>query len=332
MSMELNTQRRLNEEAAGWLFTLQDAPSRESETAFRVWLTRSADHMQTFLEISAMDRDLDGMDAQRRINLDALTDEVRAHTEANVLTMDVETSSVSTVKMPRFRPWQLPTLAAAAATIAGVALWLALAQGSRYSTEVGEQRTVKLEDGSMVHLNVRSRIAVDFTSKSREVRLLDGEALFTVERDGARPFTVVTDAATVQVLGTQFNVYRRSATTTVSVADGRVKISDEVLGAGEEADVDSDGHVARREHPDVPRALAWRQRQLDFAHTPLATVIKEFNRYNELQLRIADAQLQSRELEGVFNADQPQALLDFLGQEKDLRIERRGKVVTIRKR
>jgi transmembrane sensor len=330
--MDMNTQRRLNEEAAGWLLTLQDAPTRESEAAFRVWLTRSADHMQTFLEISAMDRDLDGMDAQRRINLDALTDEVRAHTGANVLTMDVEPPSASAVKTPRFRPWQRPAMAAAAATILGVALWLALTNGSRYSTEVGEQRTVKLEDGSMVHLNVRSRIAVDFTSRSREVRLLEGEALFTVERDGARPFTVLTGAATVRVLGTQFNVYRKSAATTVSVLDGRVRISAEVFGAGEEADVGSDGHVTRRENPNVPRAVAWRERQLDFAHTPLVTVIEEFNRYNELQLRIADPQLQFRELEGVFNADEPQALLDFLGQEKDLRIERRGMVVTIRKR
>ena len=105
MSMEPNTQRRLNEEAAGWLLTLQDAPTRESEAAFRVWLTRSADHMQTFLEISAMDRDLDGMDAQRRIDLDALAIEVCAHTGANVLTMDVEASSASAVKTPRFRPW-----------------------------------------------------------------------------------------------------------------------------------------------------------------------------------------------------------------------------------
>lgn len=42
----------------------------------------------------------------------------------------------------------------------------------------------------MLHLNTQSRVDVRFSSATREVRLLDGEALFTVAHDSTRPLRV----------------------------------------------------------------------------------------------------------------------------------------------
>jgi len=50
----------------------------------------------------------------------------------------------------------------------------------------------------VVYLNTHSHVAIRFTAHTREVRLLDGEALFRVHHDTSRPFRVSTDDAVVQ--------------------------------------------------------------------------------------------------------------------------------------
>ena len=50
-----------------------------------------------------------------------------------------------------------------------------------YATEAGEQRSVRLPDGSTVELNSRSRVQVRFNyPHQRTVELIEGQALFQV--------------------------------------------------------------------------------------------------------------------------------------------------------
>lgn len=65
-----------------------------------------------------------------------------------------------------------------------------------------------LNDGSIVYLNTRSRVEEQFSRQARNVRLLEGEAMFSVEHDRARPFRMISDDTVIQAIGTQFNVYR----------------------------------------------------------------------------------------------------------------------------
>jgi len=56
---------------------------------------------------------------------------------------------------------------------------------------------------------------VRFTSNERTIDLLEGQALFRVAKDPARPFVVASDGTRVRAVGTQFDVYRRKTGTTV---------------------------------------------------------------------------------------------------------------------
>jgi ferric-dicitrate binding protein FerR (iron transport regulator) len=60
-------------------------------------------------------------------------------------------------------------------------------------------------------------------------------------------------------------------------------------------------------------------------------VATEFNRYNTLQIRIEDPSIRARMMNGVFNADEPQALLKFLAGEPGIAIERSGEDVVVRR-
>jgi transmembrane sensor len=203
---------------------------------------------------------------------------------------------------------------------------------------VGEQRTVRLPDGSVVNLNTRSQVLVHFTAAAREVELQDGEALFSVEPDPSRAFSVRTATATIRAIGTQFNVYAAPEKTTVSVLEGAIQVaplsaptSGNFLKAGEQAKVERRS-LATRKSPDAQSVLAWRERRLIFENASLAEVMAEFNRYSTLQMQAEGDLGRTRHLTGVFSADKPQSLIHYLQQDRRLEVITDGDLVKVRAR
>ena len=93
-----------------------------------------------------------------------------------------------------------------------------------YGTALGEQRSIQFEDGSTVELNSRSKIRVKYSKQERDVELIEGQALFHVAHDTGRPFIVAVGATRVRAVGTQFDVYKKSNGTVVTVVEGRVAV------------------------------------------------------------------------------------------------------------
>jgi transmembrane sensor len=228
--------------------------------------------------------------------------------------------------------------------ILAAAVWFIFLRGindQTYTTAVGEQRSVRLADGSIVYLNTHSSVEIHFSSVARDIQLLDGEALFVVTHDIIRPFRVHADSALIQALGTEFNVYKHGRATTVSVIEGRVRVTSQehapqsvaapiqLLAAGEEAQV-SQSDVIKRPTRDPAHTIAWRQRQLVFAGDTLAHVFEQVNRYNQTQITIPDPTVAARRLSGVFNVDDLDSLLQFLNGDGDLAFERHGNELIIR--
>jgi transmembrane sensor len=106
---------------------------------------------------------------------------------------------------------------------ASAVYWLEFQRGV-YSTDIGEQRSIRLDDGSTVELNARSKIRVALQEHQRDVELIDGQALFRVAKDHSRPFIVHTGDTNVLAVGTQFDVYKHHDGTTVTVVEGRVAV------------------------------------------------------------------------------------------------------------
>ena len=197
---------------------------------------------------------------------------------------------------------------------------------TRVTTGLGEQYSRVLPDHSVVELNTQSEIRVAFTASERRVELIRGEAFFDVAKDAARPFMVVTDLATAKAIGTRFSVYRSQTGTIVTVAEGRVLVRDKQpttdTGPADHADAvevtpgtqaeAQPGRPVQMREANVARTLAWRERRLVFDGEPLASVVEEFNRYNSPPLVVSDARLREQHISGVFGANDPQSLLDFL--------------------
>ena len=338
-SQHRSIDQRLAEEAAQWLIDLEDANA--DLPRFTAWLEASPRHVEEFLVASAVWNAIDTIDGSHRIDVEQLL----ASARDNVQSLDAGAPGPRRYDVPRraWGPLGNWLIAAVAVLAVGCVLWLGLGNGqAHYATGVGEQRSFKLSDGSLVTLNTRSQIAVRFAKKERIVELLAGEALFKVEHDTQRPFRVLAGGAAVQAVGTQFNVHRAPDSTTVAVVEGVVQVSPradagpvarehiERLVAGEQAQVSLQGDVLRHTTAEIERVMAWRERRLIFRDEPLAAIVIEFNRYNDTQLVVEGSATRARRMTGVFNADDPGALIAFLDRDPTLSVQSREGSVVIR--
>jgi transmembrane sensor len=89
-------------------------------------------------------------------------------------------------------------------------------------TATGEQRTLRLTDGTLINLNTHSAIDVRFDEKQRLIVLQEGEILVETGHGDARPFIVETREGSLRALGTRFLVRREDDGTRLSVLQSAV--------------------------------------------------------------------------------------------------------------
>ena len=237
-----------------------------------------------------------------------------------------------------------PVMIAAAVGVFAVALSLILsALPTTYNAGVGEQRTVVLEDGSQIMLNIETRVAVKYNENRRYIELRHGESLFDVADDSQRPFDVVAQGIAVRATGTQFNIALMGDEVEVTVLEGRVEVrfdaamvgraADHELVAGEQVRY-RDGRLASRiKLADASRATAWSRGEVDFENARLVDAIEEVNRYATTEIILGDIALVDLRVSGVFRAGDSKSFLSALENIFDVEVvERDGLIVVLERK
>ena len=196
----------------------------------------------------------------------------------------------------------------------------------RYVTGVGEQRTVRLADGSIVALNTASVVEVAYRPGRRDIRLLQGQALFEVAHNPQRPFVVTAGDRVVTALGTRFDVRLDARAVKVVLVEGRVKVEPlrpagiervipalgrATLDAGE-ALVADPGEGIEIATADTEQATSWRRGQVIFRDDTIAAAVSEMNRYSDTQLVIDDPRIGELKISGVFGVTRDENFLAAL--------------------
>lgn len=201
-----------------------------------------------------------------------------------------------------------------AAIIAAGGAWRAFGRGTRYRTDVGEQLLVRLEDGSRMRLNTDSAAQVWLTGTRRDVRLERGQALFEVVHQPGRPFTVQSRDFTVEALGTRFEVAAiGDRPARVLLVEGRIAV--DAPGAERMLEQPGDrltlapGRPPVAERVDTALATSWTSGRLAFRRTPIAAAIEEVNRYSRTQIEFDAPDQSDVEIDGEFEAGDPDAFL-----------------------
>src|SRR5271155_194288 len=258
--------RQILEEASEWFVDFRvgdiDAAARER---FDEWLRRSPEHIRAYWEIAKIYVDLPSSSDAGKLDIGALI--ASARTDGNVVPFKAAAPSEPRAMVEptpraaraiRAHSWRSRFAAAAACALATTlltALWWHSERYPLYTTDVGERRSLTLPDGSTVDLNARSSIRIEFSTTERHVELLDGQALFQVAKDKQRPFTVGSGDATVRAVGTQFDVYRKSSGTTVTVLEGRVAVYANVRESHDSGARNAVAPAEGRATPPAPSAL-----------------------------------------------------------------------------
>ena len=342
-------------EAAQWLVVLSDSEcAREEREEFVAWLRLSNLHVEEFLRISELTKSL--ANSRERWPDDSVADLIeraRAGNFEGVLRIGASGGRAAEVAGPSTRgSWRAYLAAAAASGLVLLAVGVVVGMfdwGSKtYVTNVGEMRSITLEDGSVVELNTRSRLRARFTADERRVQLIAGEAIFNVAKNPHRPFRVWAGTTEIVAVGTQFNVDAHGSTTVVTVLEGRVRVTNKPdirpsdagssrarldqpieLTRGEQAVIARHRPLVHVAEADTARVTAWTERRLFFDEATLTNVAAEFARYNDKVIRINGDVLAAKRISGVFNSTDQSSFIEFLRTHSDVRIREddRGWVV-----
>jgi transmembrane sensor len=334
---------RAAQDAARWLAVLSDERCGDAERdAFMQWLRSSTRHVDEFLRLSTIARRASKRSLWPDDAAEALVAAARA--AANVAPLSRPGDAIPARPQRTRIRW---AYAASLALAVGVGAYMAIPQfagAPTYVTAVGEQRSITLEDGSIIQLNSRSQVRARYARALRAIELVEGEAIFRVAKDAARPFRVRTGGADIVAVGTAFNVNASEARTVITVLEGRVRVEGRTqraaspasaleLVVGEQLIVSPTASPRKLALRDTEKVTAWTDRRLIFEGATLADAALEFARYSPRAIRIADSRLASRKITAVFDANDPASLVDFLAKTDaavDVRAEGDGWVLAFR--
>jgi transmembrane sensor len=343
------------QEAADWFVRNRSKTvSAQEHAAFGRWLKSSPLHVEEYLKIAVIARDLHAA-------IDPVLPEFQswlqnAQAEDNVTSLVPRNDHQS--QEPEIHTGRLKrvgAIAAIAATLlivmAGV-LWLQR-DGERFGlprlfvTAHAEQGSWLLPDGTSMSLNSDSAVTVRYNAHERVVTVERGQALFHVAHEPARRFRVVAGEAGVIALGTEFDVFRKSGSTQVTVVEGKVAVfsgeaptmttSSAVLppqtlsvSAGEQIQMTGHSPPVRTSAVNVRQAVAWVQRQVAFTERPLGEVAAEFNRYGAVPIVVQSERLRELPISGIFNAYDTDSFVAFIGRLDGVEIDRTPQQIVVR--
>ncbi|GAB7531323.1 fec operon regulator FecR [Pseudomonas sp. 3A(2025)] len=192
-------------------------------------------------------------------------------------------------------------------------------------TATGERRSLRLEDGSQLHLNTATAVNIRYSATLREVHVLRGEILVETARDTqGRPFVVHTREGSIRALGTRFTVHREDDSTRVCVLEHAVEVRTASMSpalrvnAGQQLLFRQDqlGSV----QPASLQADAWSRGLLVVDDWRLVEVVTELQRYRPGYLG-CDPVVAGLRISGAFNLANIDTILENLSSTLPVRIQ-----------
>ena len=187
----------------------------------------------------------------------------------------------STVKSAKNSPVMLMVRTAAVffLLVAGYAGYILLSK-EKATAGFAERTEITLPDGTNVILNAGSKIVWSKRPfPSKRILKLQGEAFLDVKKGDE--FLIKTKNGTVEILGTQLNVFSRDNQFKVTCIEGRVKVSSnklhQIITPGEMTELTEKGLIKNRiENGADP--VSWKEGIFHFVDTPLVSIFAEFER------------------------------------------------------
>lgn len=215
----------------------------------------------------------------------------------------------------------------------------------QFATGRGQQLEVALPEGSHLRLDTLTRADVTMYRDRREVRLPQGQAVFQVQGDAARPFDVLAGPLRITVVGTRFSVRHTPDVpgregVHVAVEKGRVRVvratpsgggeSPVELVAGQQIFSDRAGLLGAVSVVPAAGIAPWRESRVSFDDVRLDQALAEFERYGPVPLTVREPAVAALRVTGTFNPRRPDNFARLLPRVLPVQLrEREGGVEVV---
>lgn len=168
----------------------------------------------------------------------------------------------------------------------------------------GRRSKITLSEGTTVWLNSGSKLVYPavFAENKREV-YLDGEAIFNVSKDPAKPFIVKSQQFDIEVIGTIFNLnaYSEDKISSTVLKEGSIKLSrktkaflpakNKMISPGEMVTFDATEEKFNSRRVDPSDYLSWHHGYYVFRSETLGNILTRVSRYYNIEIELQDEPL-----------------------------------------
>ena len=229
-------------------------------------------------------------------------------------------------------------IAAGLAILITAFLWLNAS--SDLDTDFGEIKYVTLDDGTGVHMNANTSLAIlgDWNEDQERLVYLRGEAFFDVtsaiSQEGRR-FSVKTDYADIIVKGTEFNLDVREDYLRVVLTEGQIVL--QIKSSGNTIDMlpgdmvvlnkGENGFIKTRVASD--NYISWREHQLKCENTPLIQIAERIQNTYGVTVDFENEALKNKRLTGTINNNNLEELTHAIAVALNISINKKGKTLFV---
>ncbi len=181
----------------------------------------------------------------------------------------------------------------------------------------------------------RMKIPSRFTANQREVHL-EGEAFFNVTTNPDKPFLIHAGESVTRVLGTQFNLEAYpDEQVQIVVKEGRVAFGSSQaeqqapeLQEHEMAVLSDSNRTSISRVENLEKYVGWTNDKLIFDDTPLHQVMRELERWYDIECTLADSALKTRTVTGTFEDESMTEVLNIISLSVGMTYEKHNRSIT----
>lgn len=312
-----------HETAAHWCLRLQSPVEDADLDDFSEWLARNPAHIDAFRRVATVWVGLGRLSNHPEIvrRLDAASDYFQAASRLGAV-------PARRSRWQRARYWVGVAASALIVLTVGIVASIVTSPDEssetvlRYQTELGERRSFRLEDGSLVALDQRSKLEVRYSRDSRSLELVAGQARFDVARDSERPFEVKARGQIVHAKGTAFNVDLMTSETVITLLEGRITVApaaenslalpeassergavfEEIeMEPGEQLILSGRRGIVVSKPARLEDAVSWETGKVVFVDEPLGLAAERMSHYAGQRLLVSGEEAAAMRVSGVFD-------------------------------
>ena len=308
------------EEAIDWMVLQQSGNAdNESQQSLRRWLDAAPEHRQAWQQLQ---------DIQRRLH--HLRDVAHRHPGQEQQAREL---LLRPARRAALRTLALLGISAGAASVWTDRRFPLRELSADLRTATAQRSRFVLDDGSVLMLDARSAVDLDFDANHRQLRLRRGRALLEVAAD-PRPLLLHTLHAQLSLLRGNLMVERDETSTRVAALTDHVLIQDSTghsqrLLAGQGVHIDAGGTTSLGSNP--LQLNDWLRGQVSLNNAPLRELVERLRPYRSDFLRVSPAAAALR-VQGVFGLDDSDRTLAALAETLPLLIRSYGAITLIEKK